>query len=516
MAISLKRILSAALTLAMLITACLYARTIGDTGSKQPYCKSTNKKAENTGSTKIKSKSENNNKNSENQSSIYASRYIFGKKGGRTVIELLISEKGNYTLLCPDGSTEKFKYRGLSDNVKRVGNEYRNERGVFAVSYDTLEQTPRASVNVKTTCPWYSYTATLTIPKQKRGGRLNYRLNTTDDGTGCISLWILDQDISEKTTDKYLKKLTDTYDEYYEKYEKWIINDYGKDYGKKDPYQGRQPPYYDAALNAAENTEDSFNRIIGEARDKGYVKSYGRENLDRYVINWSFGAVSVFDFRLSDIITYDDPGNNIAVDKPVIYLYPKKKTDVTVRLDTTGMLTTLYPIPDKMTSSNTAEWKMTARPDGILKDKTGQTYNYLYWEGQNNDRYDFSAGFCIKGSDTAEFLENALKKLGLTRREANEFIVYWLPQMESNPYNVISFQTRAYTDNARLKITPKPDIMIRVFMAWCPYNKKINIPKQSLKAPERKGFTVVEWGGSRCKPVKPYSKPVGRTGNKNV
>ena len=76
-----------------------------------------------------------------------------------------------------------------------------------------------------------------------------------------------------------------------------------------------------------------------------------------------------------------------------------------------------------------------------------QTYNYLYWEGETYAQYDLSKGFCVKGEDTAAFLEDALEQLGLTRREANEFIVYWLPLMEHNPYNKISFQTDIYTDN---------------------------------------------------------------------
>ena len=46
--------------------------------------------------------------------------------------------------------------------------------------------------------------------------------------------------------------------------------------------------------------------------------------------------------------------------------------------------------------------------------------------------YDFSTGFCVPGSGTAEFLEDALGKLGLNRTEANEFIVYWLPLMQEN------------------------------------------------------------------------------------
>ena len=97
---------------------------------------------------------------------------------------------------------------------------------------------------------------------------------------------------------------------------------------------------------------------------------------------------------------------------------------------------------------------------------------------------------------TAAFLEDALSRLGLTRREANEFIVYWLPRMEPNPYNLISFQSAAYTDHARLTVTPEPDSLLRVFMAWKPLEAPADLPAQELPPFKRTGFTVVEWGGA--------------------
>ena len=93
-------------------------------------------------------------------------------------------------------------------------------------------------------------------------------------------------------------------------------------------------------------------------------------------------------------------------------------------------------------------------------------------------------------------MEDALEKLGLNRREANEFIIYWLPRMEQNEYNIISFQTDVYTESAKLEISPVPDTLIRVFMAYKPAEKPVEIEAQELDAPERTGFTVVEWGGA--------------------
>ena len=124
--------------------------------------------------------------------------------------------------------------------------------------------------------------------------------------------------------------------------------------------------------------------------------------------------------------------------KPVIYLYPEEETDVSVTLAYDGTLTCTYP-------NYKTGWHVSAKPDGTLTDEDGQTYNYLYWEGTDSAEYDLSHGFCVAGSDTAAFLENALRDLGLTRKEANEFIVYWLPQMQENPYNLIAFQSDCYT-----------------------------------------------------------------------
>ena len=182
----------------------------------------------------------------------------------------------------------------------------------------------------------------------------------------------------------------------------------------------------------------------------------------------------------------------VAEEKPVIYLYPETETRVTVKLDLSGELTCTYPAYD-------GGWVVTAAPDGTLTDEHGQTYNYLYWEGEGTEAYDFSKGFCVAGSDTAAFLEDALDRLGLTRREANEFLVYWLPRMQDNPYNLIAFQQEAYTESAKLTVSPRPDSVLRVFMAWKPLARPVDVPAQTLPGFERRGFTLVEWGGAEVR-----------------
>lgn len=206
------------------------------------------------------------------------------------------------------------------------------------------------------------------------------------------------------------------------------------------------------------------------------------------IVYAALAAIGIFVVLIFIVQLSREMESSMSNEKPVIYLYPEQGEEVSVRLDYDGKLTCTYPEYDN-------GWHVTAAPDGRITDENGQEYNYLYWEGETEQEYDFSEGFCVAGEDTAEFLEDALDRLGLTRREANEFIVYWLPRMEQNEYNLISFQSEAYTDHARLSIQPEPDTVIRVFMAYKPVENEQEIPEQTLAAPERSGFAVVEWGG---------------------
>ena len=183
----------------------------------------------------------------------------------------------------------------------------------------------------------------------------------------------------------------------------------------------------------------------------------------------------------------------VAAAKPVIYLYPEKTTDVSVKLDYAGDLTVTYP-------TYSDGWQVTAQPDGTLTNHAdGLEYSYLFWEGNGQLDVDFSEGFVVKGEDTAAFLQKTLSSMGLTPKEYNDFIVYWLPYMQDNAYNLISFQQENYTEQAKLDIQPAPDSVLRVFMAFRPLEKPVEVTPQEWKPFERNGFTVVEWGGTEVK-----------------
>ena len=179
--------------------------------------------------------------------------------------------------------------------------------------------------------------------------------------------------------------------------------------------------------------------------------------------------------------------------KPVIYIYPEEdNTEVTVTLSNPDRITCSYP-------EYNDGWQVIADKDGTIRQYgKDREYYSLYWEGLINAK-EMKDGFVVKGEDTAEFLEEKLAILGLTDKEAEEFIIYWLPKLEGNKYNLIRFLSmEELNEEMELKVSPEPETLIRIQMQYKPLASYQEIPKQKLTPVERKGFTVVEWGGSRA------------------
>ena len=177
--------------------------------------------------------------------------------------------------------------------------------------------------------------------------------------------------------------------------------------------------------------------------------------------------------------------------KPVIYLYPKETMDISVQINIkNSKFTTIYP---KFNEKNT--WNVKAKPNGdlLIKDKT---YPYLFWEAESYDPYEINEGFIVSEENAEKFLEEKLEILGLNEKEKTDFITYWLPVLLRNKLSLCSFQSKKFFENFELNITPKPDSLIRVFLSIKKLDTPINIKEQKLVSNERKGFTVIEWGGT--------------------
>ncbi|MBP5674955.1 hypothetical protein J6W91_01340, partial [Candidatus Saccharibacteria bacterium] len=180
----------------------------------------------------------------------------------------------------------------------------------------------------------------------------------------------------------------------------------------------------------------------------------------------------------------------VTIDKPIVYLYPEKETKVSVKLGSPEKVTVSYP-------EYINSWNVVAKPDGTLKDGTGREFYGLYYEAKPTTEFSVSnTGFVVKKEDAAKFLEEKLAVLGLNERESEEFIVYWLPQMQKSKYNYVRFASATEIDeNMSLSISPKPDTTIRVWMVLKGLDSPISVQEQKLEKKSRSGFTAVEWGG---------------------
>lgn len=187
----------------------------------------------------------------------------------------------------------------------------------------------------------------------------------------------------------------------------------------------------------------------------------------------------------------EDYNHQNITEKPVIYVYPEKETDIQIQVIPTGKFTFTYPEYEN-------GWNFTATPDGTLSIGEKQ-YSYLFWESENKNlqfEEKDQTGFLVATDTLLPFLESSLTKMGLNSKEQSDFITYWYPRMMVNEKNNIHFlvneECNAY---AELKITPQPETIIRIGMIWSNATSE-NIPEpQIIPEMKREGFTVIEWGG---------------------
>src|SRR3989338_10405429 len=178
--------------------------------------------------------------------------------------------------------------------------------------------------------------------------------------------------------------------------------------------------------------------------------------------------------------------------KPAIYLYPTKKQNVSVKVNTTGFFTLTIPDYNKLTG-----WDVVANPDGTIE-TAGNKYPYLYYESKVPDSKITKPknGYVVTQNELSQLFQTLLPKLGLNNKEMKEFIDYWVKALHASPYYFVGVMDEKSIDQIEpLDINPNPNSIIRVRLYFELLDKPINIDKPVITTPQRNGFTVVEWGG---------------------
>ena len=204
--------------------------------------------------------------------------------------------------------------------------------------------------------------------------------------------------------------------------------------------------------------------------------------------------------------THEKKGNHEVLDeKPVVYVYPEEEQGLTMTIDVKGTLDMVYPAPERQVQTEEgtrASWTISAAPDGTLTDASGRTYPSLFWDGPVSLTSP-EQGFVVAREDAVPFLEEKLAQLGLSDKEAADFITYWAPRIRANEYTFVSFDASSYAQQVTYSFADEagkqvvPDTFIRVFMTMRKAEASTVVtPQNFASTPTRSGFTVVEWGGT--------------------
>lgn len=200
---------------------------------------------------------------------------------------------------------------------------------------------------------------------------------------------------------------------------------------------------------------------------------------------WKHPLVGLIAFVRSDVVPAAEKA------KPVIYLYPQKSEKVSVKVSPIGGF--LKTDPDYGSG-----WVVDATPNGVITNlKDGKQYPYLFWEGGKDGVVETpKQGFVVTKGDIPSVLENKLSQFGLNKQERDDFLEFWVPKLSRAPYYFITFVSRSEIDRVSpMSIYPQPDTVIRVLMDYKPLTQPVSVEPLNITSTERKGFTVVEWGG---------------------
>lgn len=203
--------------------------------------------------------------------------------------------------------------------------------------------------------------------------------------------------------------------------------------------------------------------------------------------------------------------------KPAIYLYPEKTAVITVKLDKSIKYKNVIP-------KYKDGWLVEAEPNGFLRDLQPKytkcdklpykefgfeyskqsceinKYPYIYWDGVQTKKPlpKKDKGFIVKKDDIEEFLKSKADELKFNDVEKTEFVRYWTKIAKEKSWKQLKIyflQNEEVNDYLPVYVNPKPDSIYRIQIVMQKANHNEKIEKQILIPIERKGFTLVEWGG---------------------
>lgn len=176
-------------------------------------------------------------------------------------------------------------------------------------------------------------------------------------------------------------------------------------------------------------------------------------------------------------------GADVPVDKPNLYLYPPKPTDMAVRLPAWRRLTESdprYPVDG---------WRVKAWPDGHLDTRVGGR-DYLFYEmNYELSRFQQEEGWCVAGPLAQLSIEEAMEDLGFLPNEIADFSTAWDGDFPEARWMTVYPQ---FDGLATVNIDPAPDSFLRAWFIVSEGCRPVQAPEMPTVV--RSGFHAAEWG----------------------
>lgn len=208
-------------------------------------------------------------------------------------------------------------------------------------------------------------------------------------------------------------------------------------------------------------TDEQMGAQIPVEKDGRWDYVYWSVNAMYHKFIWETAGVPAREPAAAETVTLHIPKSLAGS----AYFYPEKELDITALPD--PELTFRYPDTEVLSS---------------------REHRRLYWEGVTDLGFPMTEGFCVAAADTAAFLEESLTALGLTAGEREDLLIRLLPRMQPEGWYLISFR-----EYSALEVSPAPDTAIGILVLWKHLDEPVEIAPQTLTAPDRTGFTAVQW-----------------------
>ena len=255
-------------------------------------------------------------------------------------------------------------------------------------------------------------------------------------------------------------------------------------------WEGRVVIWFTASTNYAEQT---ITFSSDTCMDNNFY--YLENPYDSHFSRYSFRIIEILPLRtdtnpISDSeyhVKFVIDNNWDIARKPNIYLYPEKKTKMSVSLQ--------FPHGGKVIESDPfypLQWKnIKVKPNG----KIDRKYDFLFYEAEIPDLWQYSEGWVVAMDDLTDFFKKNLKDYSFNENEIADFLEFWIPELIDSPYYEIYPQyTEMVNRVIKLKISPYPDAKLRLHYVIKETEKYFDLPAPEIPYFEREGFTVTEWG----------------------